>query len=109
MGGANSQVLLNETEMEAAAQGLRNLLSRFQVRRNRCCLSGRRVPDVPAVTCVQALALARRRVLNRFSFLLAGARFFFEFRNPTAKGEKETSPSPGVHGNEASPHVRGGE
>lgn len=73
MGGANSQVLLNETEMEAAAQGLRSLLGRFQVRRNRCCLSNRRVSEVPAVTCVQALA-RHRRILNRFSVLLAGAR-----------------------------------
>lgn len=84
MGGANSQVLLNETEMEAAAQGLRSLLGRFQVRHNRCCLSGRRVPEVPAVTCVQALALARRR---RFSLLLARAAVLpREFRNPPASG-----------------------
>lgn len=37
MGGVNSQVLLNETEIEAAVADLRALLGRFQVGTERFC------------------------------------------------------------------------
>lgn len=56
MGGANSQVLLNETEMEAAVRDLRDLLGPFQVRPNRCCFAVWRVRHVPKVMAVMGLA-----------------------------------------------------
>lgn len=43
MGGVNSQVLLNQTEIEAAVEDLRGLLGPFQVRTDRFCPAHKQV------------------------------------------------------------------